>query len=424
MTDDGRNAFVYDAFNRLRKVNLTGTSTLLTEYRYNGLNFKISFKYDNDRSGNTGVPDGTTDGNDHTYYLGYNERWQDLGTRRDSDTYVNERRVYQAAGAAGSGGSSYINAVVCTDYQARSGWTASAGSALTKRMYPNANWRGDVSAVTTDTGSILETVKTSANGVVFAMPAGDTKSRGIYDATDTFSGGYLVLSDTNQDGTVDSADATYATAITGSYQTLGRQVASSTAVMNRKAYAGYEFDWAFAGTRSLYDVRNRWLSAEDARWASRDKLYHFDGVSAYEYCTDNPTTHLDAQGLVSRAIGATSICVGSCTHSFMTGVVWPTIPKVSCDCTDNFSGCLAATLGFSRQCDPMVNAPSSGCAISSCGCSHLTYMGSQSIRAVCPLPLPYTDPISLCTVSPTTTDPIIADVNVDIYHGDCTPPQQ
>ena len=266
----------------------------MAEYRYNGLNFRISFKYDNDQNGGGG-PDGTVDSYDHTYYLAYNERWRNLGTRRDSDTYVNERLVYHAAGVGGAGGSSYIDDVILTDYQDRANWTSAAGSTLTKRMYLCQNWRHDVSAVVTDTGKLLERAKHSSYGVPFGLPAGDANSDGAYDSSDVLTGSYEVRKDTNQDGTIDSADKTWADSITGSYQTLGRGVLSSLSVANRKGYAGYELASELAGSKC--HIRHRVYDAELGRWVSRDKDEYVDGANLYECVGNQPLLSADPFGL-------------------------------------------------------------------------------------------------------------------------------
>lgn len=53
------------------------------------------------------------------------ERWRMVATYRNSDSSPKERFVYHAAGFAGSGSSSYIDAVVLRDADRNSGWTVS-----------------------------------------------------------------------------------------------------------------------------------------------------------------------------------------------------------------------------------------------------------------------------------------------------------
>jgi len=68
--------YVWDAFGRLVTVNRQN-KTLLAEYRYNGLNQRITWHYD--ATGN-----GTTDGSDPTYHFawGGDEKWRMVGTWR------------------------------------------------------------------------------------------------------------------------------------------------------------------------------------------------------------------------------------------------------------------------------------------------------------------------------------------------------
>ncbi len=112
-----------------------------------------------------------------------------------------------------------------------------------ERVYYAQNWRGDVSALLTDTGSMIEWVKYSAYGVPYSLPAGDTDSSGTWDAADEGRIGdaigvsYDVRYDANLDGVVGDDDITHANSIAGGYQTLGRGMQSSPAVANRVGYA-------------------------------------------------------------------------------------------------------------------------------------------------------------------------------------------
>ena len=70
-----------------------------------------------------------------------------------------------------------------------------------------------MSALITDAGGKLETVKYSSYGVPFCMPAGDTDVDGDADSTDrtqiqNWSGGSDIRGDLDLDGDVDAADET------------------------------------------------------------------------------------------------------------------------------------------------------------------------------------------------------------------------
>lgn len=123
----------------------------------------------------------------------------------------------------------------------------------------------------TDTGAMIEWIKYSSYGVPFALPAGDTDSDGDWDATDSgnITGTYDVRKDANLDGTTAAADVTHANSITGGYPTLGRGVLSSSAVANRKGYAGYEYDPTFEGAgKWLYQVASVNLRTLPKRFSS------------------------------------------------------------------------------------------------------------------------------------------------------------
>jgi len=97
----------------------------------------------------------------------------------------------------------------------------------------------------------------------------------------------------------------HANSITGTYQTLGRGVLSSTAVNNRRGYAGYEHDPTFEGAptsgRHLYHVRHRVYDAGVGRWTRRDPLGYLDGMSLYEYVESAPVENTDPKGLLTRS---------------------------------------------------------------------------------------------------------------------------
>ena len=94
MTDDGENyEYVWDAFYRLRKVNDTGDQSLVAEYKYNGLNYRISVHEDTDT-------DGDVDPDDKWFHTAYDERWRGVATFRESDSDPKEQFMSHNAGLA------------------------------------------------------------------------------------------------------------------------------------------------------------------------------------------------------------------------------------------------------------------------------------------------------------------------------------
>ena len=116
-------------------------------------------------------------GTDKIFYFAYDTRWRIAATYRESDSSPKEQFTYHNAGVDGSGGSSYIDNVIMRDRDANTAWaTASADGVLEERRVYCQNWRGDISAVITDTGKMVEWVKYSAYGVAMGLPCGDTNS--------------------------------------------------------------------------------------------------------------------------------------------------------------------------------------------------------------------------------------------------------
>jgi len=304
-TDDGKDyTYVYDAFGRLRQVKNRSDSSLVADYRYNGLSFRIGWHYDADA-------DKDVDSSDPWYYFCYDDAWRIVATFRDDDADPKEVFVYHNAGLGGYGGSSYIDSVILRDRDADTAWPEPADDKREERRYYCQNWRADVSAILTDAGSMVEWVKYSSYGVPFALPAGDTDSDGDWDATDstriTTSSSYDVRQDTNLDGSIGAADVTHANSITGGYQTLGRGILSSAAVANRKGYAGYEYDPALEGAgKWLYHVRHRVYDADIGRWTRRDPLGYVDGMNLYEYVNNQPLALTDPSGMMGSCVDTTS----------------------------------------------------------------------------------------------------------------------
>ncbi len=231
---------------------------------------------------------------------------------RDDDEVPKEVFVHHAAGLTcrgpgrGSADSSSINSVIPKvefkpDRDVKNGWTGLSEGTREERLYYCQNWRADVSAILTDTGTMVEWVKYSAYGVPYSLPAGDTDSDGDWDATDdsaiSGSGSYDVRQDADLNGKVESDDITHANSITGGYQTLGRWLLGADIIGNRRGYAGYEFDPTFVGNkRSLYHVRNRVYDAGLGRWTRRDPLGYADGMGLYTYVGTQPMSLLDYSG--------------------------------------------------------------------------------------------------------------------------------
>ena len=141
LTDDGEDyEYVYDVFGRLREVRDTSDQSLVAEYRYNGLGFRIAAHEDTDT-------DGDVDSSDKWFHYVYDERWRMVANYREDDSDPKEEWHPHQAGLDGLGGSSYIDLVICRDRDANTAWTSASDGVLEERMYLCQNWRADVSAI-------------------------------------------------------------------------------------------------------------------------------------------------------------------------------------------------------------------------------------------------------------------------------------
>jgi YD repeat-containing protein len=93
-TTTERRHFTYDAFNRLISVHSDAAkTTLISEYRYNGLGQRTRWRHD--ANGDKSV------GSTERYHYMYDDRWRVVGVFRDADSTPKESFVYHAAGNAG-----------------------------------------------------------------------------------------------------------------------------------------------------------------------------------------------------------------------------------------------------------------------------------------------------------------------------------
>ena len=303
LTNDGKGSngykYVYDAFGRLKEARNASSNALVAEYRYNGLGFRTGWHYDADA-------DADVDSSDPWYYWCSDERWRMVATYRNSDSSPKERFVYHAAGFAGSGSSSYIDAVVLRDADRNSGWTSAADGTLEDRLYYAQNWRADVVAVlgpddaaTNEGLAIREWAKYDSYGRPRLRPASDYNHDGAIDENEesAYADGPFQNGDPEADlsfdGSVDINDLLLFVAADSKYY---------TPTANRKLYAGYEFD-PYIGGAGAYHVRNRVLLAELGQWTRRDPLGYVDGMGLYEYVHSSPVGVVDSSGFMGDACG-------------------------------------------------------------------------------------------------------------------------
>jgi RHS repeat-associated protein len=304
--------YTYDAFNRLRLIELRGTSTVINEFRYNGLGHRIL------------VDSSKAD----PVHLVYDERWRIVGRYVDTDTVPLEEFVYHAAGRDGRSGSSYIDHTILRDKD------TDANGVLDERIYYVHNWRNDVVALVTDVGEQVESVRYSAYGIPFGSPAGDADNDGDVNAsastddTDQIqtwisTSTYDIRGDLDLNGIVNIDDLTAALNNAGTI--TGWKDLTSDDIGNDKGYAGYEFDATIQRRWSTWHVRHRVLTSTLGRWMQRDALSISQLNQMYAYAP-SPVRALDPNGqeLISACITLGMIDgVGSALfETFNQGIQW------------------------------------------------------------------------------------------------------
>ncbi|MGD9689273.1 MAG: RHS repeat-associated core domain-containing protein [Phycisphaerales bacterium] len=299
VTDDARtlDAVVYDAWNRLISVQARGSLKDAAIYRYDGTGHRIEWTDDV-------TLDGAITGADPAYHVVYTEDWRMLAVYRGSDANPKERHVPHFAGLNGYGNAAQggIDGEILRDRDASTGW-ASAADGLDERRYICQNWRGDVSAIITDGGIMIEWTKYTAYGEPIGLPTGDVDSDGDWDSTDSTAilghgGAYDARYDVNLDGVIDADDAGDAVNYNGGgTYTIGSGKVSGANTANRKGYAGYEHDRVMPAF--LTHVRHRAYRMDLGRFMQPDPLGYVDGVNRWGYGDNAPIRNRDQYGLAS-----------------------------------------------------------------------------------------------------------------------------
>ena len=165
-----------------------------------------------------------------------------LGTFRAGDSYSKETFIYHAAGARGPG---FVGGILLRDREGTLtnpvSWAAdAAGDARDERVYACSDFRGNVSALVSGAGTLVEQFRYSATGVPTGMPRGDVNGDGTvagavggadYVKTDAARiagiGSYSVEMDTDLSGQIDAADVSVVSAANGAKTGRGKLSAAS-----------------------------------------------------------------------------------------------------------------------------------------------------------------------------------------------------
>jgi RHS repeat-associated protein len=297
--------WVYDPFGRLvRTTGLVVEDVPLhaTRYRYNGLGMRIMWQDDADA-------DGTLESSER-YYIMNDERWRPVATFRDQDEHAKEAFVWHAAGAAGFGGSSYIDSVILRDRdntacgESCEPWRQEADGTLEERRFYCQNWRADVVAVTKSDGTPIEHVRYSAYGEATVHPVADLNMDGVVTSadlqawTDLKAGGSsasafgLDLDFDDYYGPGEGDEDLFWESYDANLGLSGRGRVSTPGVASRIGYAGYQWDQ----TAGAYHVRYRVYLPEIGRWTRRDPLGYVDGMGLACYCGTSPLIRFDPTG--------------------------------------------------------------------------------------------------------------------------------
>ena len=258
LTGDGEKyTYKYNPWCQLVEVkSIAGGTPVVVTFVYNGMGHRVGEKLDTS-SVTPGVPDGVVDGSDPWFYIMVDTQGRRVATFRAGDSYSKETFVYHAARARGPG---FAGGIVLRDREGTLtnpvSWAADvAGDTREERTYACSDFRGNVSALVSGAGTLVEQYRYSATGVPMGIPLGDADGDGKVDGTLTGTttadyvkteaarvagaGAYSVEMDADLDGKITTADVATVTANNG--LTLGRGKMSAASVGWRVGWRGMEW---------------------------------------------------------------------------------------------------------------------------------------------------------------------------------------
>jgi YD repeat-containing protein len=257
-SDDEKYEYVYNPFGQLVQVKLVGTATVAANYTYNALGHRNSEQLDTtdtSASPGSGVADGQVTSHDKVFFIATDMSGRRVATYRGTDTHPKERFAYHMPSGYGVGGSGVasgpmLRTRMASLYDNPEKWATEAGSAThAERFYYAADYRGNVSAIVSSGGNLMEQYRYSATGVPFGIPRGDVNSDGKiegksvdpdYNESDYLEKQkiYHVRADWNLDGEITSAD----TEVVGAHDGIetGRKVMSVAGVGSKVGLSGLE----------------------------------------------------------------------------------------------------------------------------------------------------------------------------------------
>lgn len=254
-SDDEKYDYVYNPFGQLVHVKLVGTSTVAANYTYNALGHRSSEQTDcNDTSTypGSGIPDGDVTAHDPVFFIATDLQGRRVATYRGTDTDPKERFAYHAPSGYGKiGATGPILRTRRSSNQDPTMWATEAGSTTQdERYYYTSDFRGNVTAIVSSGGNLIEQYRYSATGVPMGIPRGDvngsckvegTKGNADYDQAEGIWKSspqiYHVRSDWDLDGDVDGDDQQVVMDNDG--VETGRKVMSASGVGSRQVRRGY-----------------------------------------------------------------------------------------------------------------------------------------------------------------------------------------
>jgi RHS repeat-associated protein len=290
-TLDGASYTVDNAGNRTSRTPLPGTTA--TNYTYDAIYELLTAKVGS-RTNESYTYDAVGNRLSSLGVSPYTNNASNELTSTPSTTYTYDNNGNTLTKVVGTNTTSYAwdfeNRLTSVTLPGTGGTVSFKYDPFGRRIYKSSS--ASTSIYTYDGVNLIE--ETNASGAVVARYS---QTRKIDEPLAMLRGGATSFYHADGLGSITSlSNAAGSLAQTYTFDSFGKQTASSGSLTNSFQYTGREFD----SETNLYFLRNRYYDPNSGRFVSEDPIQFWGGANFYSYTRDNPVTYLDPFGLQEK----------------------------------------------------------------------------------------------------------------------------